>query len=254
MNEGRDRMRYTVFGAIVMLILSFTIISGCLEEDISEEDDLIIGSGDMISMKMGYKNFTRIEISSAFASEIYQSENFSIEIYIDDNLRDHLVLDNASNTLRIGLNRSMSYRDIENLVSITVPDIYGIKLEGASWAMLNGFTLNHSLDIDVEGASELKSNITTDDVDINVEGASKLTMEGKGSIAEIRASGASTVDLGEFMTGNTDVIADGAATVTVTTNGTLTGSVSGASTLYYLGEPAEVDVTENDVSSVEKKD
>ena len=243
--------------SIVMLALVSLIlcaITGCIEEDNREDPDLITGSGNIIILTFDHMDFDEVQIGSAFEAEITYSENFSIEIRIDDNIEDQLIVEKDGGRLRVMLTHNVSYRKITIEATITLPDIQGIFIEGAATAEVNGFDLDHSLKIDIEGASRLSSTINSGDLDLDVEGAGRITLEGEGGDADITALGASNVDLEEFKTGDTDVYADGASSVTVFPTGNLTGSVSGASRLEYVGDPAEVDVTENDVSTVEKKD
>jgi hypothetical protein len=238
--------------ALVMFIIC--AIAGCL--DVKDDDDhiLITGSGTYITLTFDHINFNMIEIGSAFEAEIIYSENFSIEFSIDDNIEEYLIVEKNGDILKVMLSRNVSYRDITNEVTIKLPDLRKVEIDGAVKADIIGFNIDHSIEMNLQGASRLSADIQTGDLDINVEGASRLTLEGTGGEAEIIANGAANIDLEEFMTGDTQIIADGESTVTVYPNGTLTGSISGASMLYYIGDPTDVDVTENDISSVEKKE
>lgn len=247
-------MRNYVIVMSVMMMFIICTIAGCLDVDDGDDHTLITGSGNDITLTFDHINFDMIEIGSAFEADIIFSENFSIEARIDDNLEDYVIVEKNGDILKVMLSRNVSYRDITNEVTIKLPDLQKIEIDGAVKADIIGFNIDHSIEINVKGASRLTANINTGDLDINTEGASRLILKGIGGKADIIANGAANIDLEDFLTGDTEVIADGASTVTVYPNGTLTGSVSGSSTLYYIGDPTEVNVTENDISSVEKKE
>jgi len=247
-------MRAYPIGFLALGMLLVCSIAGCLDVDEGDNNILITGSGNLITMTFDHLNFKGIEIGGAFEADIIFSENFSIEIKIDDNIEEHVIVEKDTDVLMISLSKNVSYKDITNEVTIKLPDLEKIEISGAVKADIIGFDIDHSIEMNVKGASRLSANINTGDLDLNIEGASLLNLEGTGGYADIIANGAANLDLEEFITGDTEVIADGASTVTVHPNGTLTGSVSGASMLYYVGDPTEVDVTVNDVSTVDKKD
>jgi hypothetical protein len=230
-------------------------IAGCIEDEKRDDENLIRGSGNMVTRMFDHTDFDEVQIGSAFQAEVTYSEVFSIEVKIDDNIEKYLFVEKEGERLKVMLRHdNVSYKDITIEAKITLPDIQGIFIEGAASGELNGFDLDHSVKMYIGGTGSLTSNINTADLEMDVEGASQVTLEGTGGDANITALGASNVDLEEFITGDTDVYADGASSVTVYPSGNLTGSVSGASIIFYVGDPADVDVTVNDVSSVEKKD
>ena len=78
-------------------------------------------------------------------------------------------------------------------------------------------------------------------------------MNGSGQNLTVEASGASTVDLGEFSVEDADAEASGASTVTVNPSGTLDARASGASHVYYLGNPTMGEIETSGASSIGRK-
>ncbi len=67
------------------------------------------------------------------------------------------------------------------------------------------------------------------------------------------ASGSSDVDLSDFPVADAGIDASGASTVTVNPSGRLDVEASGASNVYYLGEPSLGTIDTSGASSVEPK-
>ncbi len=67
------------------------------------------------------------------------------------------------------------------------------------------------------------------------------------------ASGASQIDLEELTAADADIEASGASNVTVNASGTLDANASGASNIYYLGNPTLGRINESGGSNVDPR-
>ena len=78
-----------------------------------------------------------------------------------------------------------------------------------------------------------------------------VTGSGQDLISEV--SGASDLKLDNFTVGNVDIEVSGASDAVVNMDGTLNATVSGASSLYYIGSPVMGDIDISGASSVQQK-
>ena len=85
------------------------------------------------------------------------------------------------------------------------------------------------------------------------EGAGEVTLRGSAGDLTVNAAGASTVDLADFPVADANVEAIGASEVTVNASGRLDADASGASDVYYLGNPTLGTVDTSGASSVKPK-
>ena len=174
---------------------------------------------------------------------------------MNDNLFDYLVIEQSGDTLNIGLKPLHIYRNTRHTVTITMPELRGLELSGASRGDVSGFTSADSLhldasgasrldindvkadhaDFDVSGASRVSGSIETAEGTFQVSGASNASLRGNADDVVLEVSGASVIDLGDFTVTDLSVAASGASSVTVNTSGRLDVNLSGASRLYYTG-------------------
>jgi hypothetical protein len=119
-----------------------------------------------------------------------------------------------------------------------MPELTGLDLSGASWVDITGFASSNDLDIELSGASNLQGDIEAGNIRFNLSGASRINLTGKGNDVNIDVSGSSNADLSDFPVENANVDASGASEVVVKLNGRLDANASGASNIYYLGDPA----------------
>jgi hypothetical protein len=84
-------------------------------------------------------------------------------------------------------------------------------------------------------------------------GASKIKIDGMVKSFHADASGASKIDAEGLQTENADVDSSGASSIMVSPSNDLNADASGASSVYYTGEPKNIKQTASGASSVKKK-
>jgi hypothetical protein len=238
---------------LVLTLAGLTaLLAGC---DVDDGDgDGVRGSGNVVSEEMALADFTSIEAANAFEVDITQSDTFAVTIRVDDNILDLVDVSKEGDTLRIGLEQGVSLRgDVTLEAEITMPELEGLELSGASKASVSGFQSSGQLDIGLSGASSLDGDLEAGDIDINASGASKIVLEGSATEAIIEGSGASGLDLADFTVDTAEVKLSGASDATVRAQERIDPvDVSGASRLRYLGDPSLGDVTTSGASTVDK--
>jgi hypothetical protein len=216
---------------------------------------VITGSGRATTQEYDFSDFTKVSISSAFQSEVTQGDGYSVAVTVDDNLVEYLDVRVEGDTLRIGLKpiARLGFGNMTLRAEITMPDLRGLDLSGATRTQLSGFSNTSPAEIEVSGASQVRGDITTGEMRIRASGASTVDINGSTGRLDVEASGASTVRLDNFASTDTTVNASGASNITVNASGTLTGEASGASTVNYVGDPQSVRVDTSGSSNVRQR-
>jgi len=255
-----------VVAALMAVLLTSGLLMGC-----SCPVGVVEGSGNLSTQEVDFSGFTRVDVGYAFEVEILQSDSYSVNITADDNLfDDHIRVSQAGETLKIGLRPGYNYQSVTLRAEITMPDLYGLELSGATHGTAQGFNSSHhfilklsgassldmvdmsvgDIDFDISGASSVTGNITAGDSDFQVSGASHVQLQGSASDIAIDASGASHVELAAFPVNNADVELSGASHGTVNLDGILNADLSGGSHLTYLGTPTMGDIDISGGSSI----
>ncbi len=234
----------------LFLIIPITLVVGMLLGCDINDADTIKGSGDVITIKKDFADFTKVDLANTFDGTVTRDDNFSVVIKIDDNLEKYLNIKIVDNTLKIYLDGDHNYRNETSEADITLPLLDGLSLSGASRADVSGFVSDHDLDINISGASRVSGTIVASDADFDISGASRLSLEGSGENVKVKASGASDVDLGDFIAEDVDISLSGASDGTVNLNGILDADASGASKLRYYGNPTMGDIETSGASTI----
>ena len=195
------------------------------------------GLGKVVTREEAFTGFDRVEVDNAFKVDITQSGTYSVVVRVDSSLEQRLEVVKEGNTLKIGLMDEGGGVKIQagtKEVEITMPELTGLDLSGASQGTITGFKSTKTLDVGLQGASE-------------------VTMSGSGQNVMVVAEGASTVDLTNFSVVDANVEARGKSQVTVNVSGRLDADASGDSNVYYLGDPTMGEIDTSGGSSVEPK-
>ena len=238
------------------LIVMVPLVSACcglpdLSGLIPASGDVIEGSGTLVTEEFDLSGFDKVDVSHAFTADITQGDTFSVVVSIDDNLVQYLRVEKQGSTLKTGLDSSRNYLATHATAEVTMPELTGLALSGASHGTVTGFTSANALEVDVSGASHLSGDVEAGDARLDVSGASHATLTGSGQDVTIDASGASHVDLADFPVADANVEASGASHVTLNSSGRLDVDASGASHVTYLGRPTLGSIDTSGGSSVE---
>ena len=190
------------------------------------------GSGNAKSEKRNLSGFKQIESGGAIALEVVAQKDFSVEIEADDNLLPLIKTEVSGDTLKISATDKISSKT-KIIVKISMPELTSLVVSGASGAIV--------------------SNVKTDSLKLEASGASKIKINGEANFLESDASGASGIDAEGLMVNDADIEASGASNTTVSAADNLKADASGASTIYYTGEPKNVEPKSSGASSVKKK-
>jgi hypothetical protein len=217
----------------------------------------LIGSGNLETESYAFSDFTELEIGSAFEFEVIQSSSYSINITADDNVVDYVQVLKDGQTLRIGLRTGLGIFlgpvSATLRASVTMPQLRQFTASGASHGTVSGFDSTEDLDVTVSGASRVNGDITAGNVQFDISGASTIQLDGSANDIDANVSGASRLNLDDFTVNNADVDFSGASSGTVNLDGRLDADLSGASRLWYIGEPTMGDIDTSGASTVSKK-
>jgi hypothetical protein len=240
--------KVVIYLALIFIFLTLLGATGCA---------VVTGSGEIASWYMDYTDFNRIEVGSSFDVTVTRADSYLVRITIDKKLYEYLKIDQRGDTLHIGLKPNYIYTEATRQAIVNLPDLRRLGLSGASKALVNGFSVSHSLDFELSGASQMglghiiagnsgfalsgaskvNGNIEMDDGRFDLSGASTLELQGSADDVTIEASGASDVKLPDFAVTSAEVNLSGASNAVINVSSRMDVNLSGASDLVYIGEP-----------------
>lgn len=215
----------------------------------------IRGSGIIVEKSYNLSDFTSVRASNTCNLTAIQGDDFQVIVSCDDNIVPYLDVYKSDNMLILDLESGHIYSHIEFDVTVVMPVLTHLEVSGASDAVATGFENSSNFTTEVSGASDVRIEfISTADINCEVSGASDLYISSVNSTGQISidCSGASEVNCKNIASTNGDIDVSGASEVYVNLSGYLNCSVSGASTLYYSGNPRLNDIDVSVASRLER--
>ncbi len=220
-----------VFAAI--LIIGLVFLNGCGFAGFNKSfGGGVQGSGTAKTEQRNVSGFSKINAGGAVNLEITAQKDFGVTVETDDNMLSFIKTDVSGDTLKIYSEERISPKTKIN-VKISMPELKDLDLSGASTAVV--------------------SNVNADSLELGASGASKIKIDGQAKDLKSDASGASGIDAENLRVENADVESSGASSTTVSAANELKADASGASSIYYTGEPKNVNQKSSGASSVKKK-
>lgn len=234
-------------GVFLSLVAMLLLASGCV---VVGGFTGITGSGNLVTRQYALTNFSGLDAGSAFQVELSCGDKCSVRVTADDNLVEHLEVFISGSRLHLGLKPNVNVRDATLKAVVTMPALASLRLSGATGTTISGFHSAQPLDLNISGASNLRGQIRTGDARLEVSGASGVDLQGSAANLVCRTFGASHADLDHFRCKDATVESSGASRATIQASGNLDLEASGASSVRYVGQPAEVKARTSGASSI----
>lgn len=231
---------------IAVILIALVSLSAC-------NLSAITGSGNVVSQEYDFAGFDEVDISHAFIATITPGDAFSVVVRVDDNLVEHLAVEQEGGRVRVGLEQGTVATRATMEVDITMPRLTWLNASGASQVQINGLVLDDNFTGEASGASQIHGDVEAVDMVLDASGASTVFLAGTAANVRATASGASTIDLTELAAIDAQAEASGASNITVNIEGILDADASGASNIFYLGQPEKGNIKTSGGSNVEQR-
>lgn len=201
-------------------------------------------------------SFSAIKVSGGIDVYLSQSDDYALAVSAsDDKFKDAIKTEVKDGVLNISYNGSaIRFSSNPRLRAyISFKTLQSLEGSGACDFMINGNFKGNNLRIKLSGACDIKGNINFENVDLNLSGASTVKVKGSVTNIKISASGASDIKNYDLVADNCIADISGASDIKITVNKSLNAKASGASSLYYKGNPEKKDVSSSGASAVSQR-
>lgn len=221
----------------------------------------ILGNGEMTSQTITLTEaINSLEVSGGLEIKIQIDPTIQSDTIVllesDANVLDNLTTSTIGSKLSISPKRGSILNPTMDYIILKVKSNtwQKISLLGASELSLPEIWQMGKATIVVSGASELDAkNLNIDSLYVYCSGASETNLVGLAKYLDAEVSGASELDAEKLISENSVIHVSGASSAEVNTLKSLSGKVSGASSVEYVGNPATMQVESSGASSIKKK-
>ncbi len=201
---------------LLALLLGAAVLSGCGQRFEPHQGPLVTESREV-------GNFDSVHLRGSAQLRISVGEPLELQVQGAEGALKRLDTEVSGNTLRIrtnGKDQMFSGGQGSLVITIKVPKLEALHVGGGNDVRIAG----------LDGG----------DVDIEIEGAANLKGMGRVDDLEVRLSGAGRADLRNLVAKDATVIVKGVGSVHVHSTGSLDARMNGVGAILYSGSPAEV--------------
>lgn len=198
-------------------------------------------------------SFNKIKIHGGIDLYLSQSETEALAVSAsEDQYKSDIVTEVKDNTLHISSVGKWGWGSKNRKLKVyaSFRNLGKIEAAGASDVMIAGTVKLPELVIEISGASDLSGEMEVDNLHIEASGASDANISGKAKNLDVECSGASDLKGYGLVAANCHLVASGASDIYITVTNEIKGKASGASSIYYKGQPAVTEVEKSGASTV----
>jgi hypothetical protein len=230
----------------IYLIAAVSIfVSACSSKCIED-------SGKHLIKNVTVSPFDEVEVSGPVKLVLRQDSSFAVTISADSNIVDKIKPSVSGNTFKIELD-PMTYCGTDSIViHAGIGALKEIKAGGASKVYSDGKLNLADLNLDLSGATDLNLDVNAGKVNTEIDGAAKLVLSGQAGAHNLESKGTLQLDAFNFVVGNYDLDIEGTGKSNINVLNNLKVNTSGASAIYYKGNPKSVSDKKSGTSTLQK--
>ncbi len=221
---------------VVACLVALVLVAGCTPlAGIGGQ----VGSGRPASQDFRLTGFDAVDIDSAFTVHLVRGDSYKVAVTMDDNLLKYARVTLEGRTLHIRAEENgiawFSPRIQE--AAVTMPELHGVKLNGASQASMAGFGPVEQFAATLDGAGRLSGEVQATDVVVNADGSSRCDLTGQAATLKLTGNGVSRLELSGLAVQKASVHLDGASNASINAGAGLDYDLNGLARLSYAGTP-----------------
>lgn len=207
----------------------------------------------MLTETIEVNDFKKIKVSGGFEVLLKKGGTPSIQLTIDENLRDYLDIGVAGETLEISTREKIVSQEGIELV-ITYTELIGIEAGGATSVKNEGVLAGDIFKVSLSGAGAVEMKLDVKALNADVSGAGAVELWGKADEQIIKMDGAGGFDASELVGKNCKVSISGVGGASVHATEKLDAKVSGVGGIRYRGNPKDIKTDISGVGSVDPEE
>ncbi|XLS30256.1 head GIN domain-containing protein [Flavobacteriaceae bacterium M23B6Z8] len=237
--------------SILLIVLVALAFSG-----LNTKNDTAKNS-EIVKIQRQVANYESVEFSGWFDVEIVNGQEGTLILSGDENVLKSIVTKVKKGTLYLGVKKGIRFipKWKKQTVKIIVPvkDIQKINVSGSGNLTVRDTLKAERFTALLSGSGNLQLEIQALSLQTSVSGKSKLLVKGKTRNFMVMASGSCEIDAYDLHTYNASTNLSGSADIRVAPVHNLKAMLSGSGTVYYRGEPENVEVQSSGSGKVLKE-
>ncbi len=201
--------------------------------------DCVEGSGEITSQTRTVNSFDAVTVDGDLDLIVRQDTGTSVRIEADENLLSYITTTVSGTTLTVGSSRCLSTPGTIK-VYVSMPAVRALEMDGSGKISSDGILHGDAIRCELDGSGEIDLQVSTTALTSDLSGSGELRLRGAATAHTTSLSGSGEIQALELATENSSVEISGSGDARVAVIRKLGAFVSGSGTIYYKGDPAEI--------------
>lgn len=212
------------------------------------------GNGNITVDERSVSSFEEVEVQGAIDVYVEQGSLAPVRVETDENLQSYIKVETKGDKLVVKSRSGYNLKPTRKTkIYLTSPTYRRLDVSGACNIYSgNRLVLQNPLSLEVSGAGDIKVDVSGPAVSAKVSGSGNVDMKGETKNFNLKISGAGDARCYELLSETTKVDISGAGSAQVFASVLLDAEVSGAGSIKYKGNAANVNQQVSGAGSVKK--
>ncbi len=229
-----------IFASVIPFFL-FSCTSKCIED-----------SGIRKEKITPLKEFSEIEIGGPIKLILKQDSSFNVKISADSSILDKIEASVSGSTLQLKLDTGAYCGKDSILIHAGLKTLKYLKTEANSQVFSEGRLNLQDVKFILKGNTGIHLDMSAAKVTTDVDGTARIDLKGQAGSHELKTRGAVELNAFDFISGIYLVDLKGLAKVNINVLNDLKVKTSGATEIYYKGNPKNVNEQKTGAGKLEK--
>jgi len=221
--------------ALFVAFFAFIIyFSGCKKDN---DEDCIVGNGDLKQETRDVGDFSHINANGAFNISFSQTSASQVDLFGDSNILPIISTTVSQGSLNITTLDDNCYSS-QNMIEITAtsPDFEGVTLNGAGKIEAHNITTDQ-LRFETNGSVTINSSFTTEFVAVFLNGSGDAQLTGSAENSGFNIGGTGSIQASTLIVDICTITIEGSGDIYIHVNNEMTVVINGSGNVYYTGDP-----------------
>jgi hypothetical protein len=213
------------------VLVALVVLTSCRK-------DALTGSGSIVTQQRTVANFTKVKVNGETDVNIIQGTTFKVEVSDYSNLVNEIETIVIGDELIVGYRQNINVFRGKSLVTITMPVLKSIIVNGSGDAKINGAFTTDNCIAKVSGSGDIwiSSLTLTNDFTSNIYGSGNITItNGLCDKAIFNLNGSGDINAFGMQSNTANINVNGSSDTELTVNNQLTASINGSGNIFYKG-------------------
>jgi hypothetical protein len=238
------------------LLFAFLIVSSVSSCVLNFGGKRVKGNGNITVDERSVSSFVEVDVEGAVDVYVEQGSPKPVRVEVDENVQSYIEVETRGDKLVVKSKSGYNLKPSKKTkIYITSPNYRKLDVSGAcNIYSVNRLVLQNPLSLKVSGAGDIKVDVSAPAVSAKVSGSGNVDMKGETRNFDLKISGAGDARCYELLSETTKVDISGAGSAQVFASVLLDAEVSGAGSINYKGNAANVNQHVSGAGSVKKAD